>query len=143
MGSRRLHSTTGDAKPHVQAISGLHPRAIGRPTESPLKNSQLSDESDRHDPPADSGSQPLPVAWSTDEILSLASCHVASGSGRYPTTAQPDNLHPWKRQHTRGPHSHAPQHRKCRRKAEPSGRDQGNDSVPERLNWTRREESLL
>ena len=134
MGSRRLHLTAADAKLHVQAISGLHPRAIGRRTESPPQSARIPDESDLHDPPTDFGIQPLPAACSTGEILPSASCHEAVGSGRHPTTAQFDNLHPEKRQHTRGAHSPAPQLRNCRRKAEPSSRDQGNGTVLERLN---------
>src|ERR1700733_14967038 len=142
MGSRRLRSTIADAKLHVQAISDPHPRAIGRPTESPPQSFRLPDERHRHGPPIDFGSQMLPATWLTGEIPPSASCRVAAWSGRYPTSARFDNPHPEKRQRTRGAPPPAAQLRNSRRKAEPLGWGQGDGSVPELWNWVRPEESL-
>jgi hypothetical protein len=73
MGSRRLHSTTADAKFHVQAISkGPHPRAIGRLTESPPRNSELLDESGLHDPLTDFGIQLLLGIQPSQQLGQLA-----------------------------------------------------------------------
>ena len=67
MGSRRLDSTTADAKLHVQPNSRLHPGAIRRAKESPLQNSQLPAESGHHDTPRAFAIQPLtmPDAFQT------------------------------------------------------------------------------
>src|SRR4029077_14378691 len=112
--------------------------------ESLPQSARIPDESGLHDPPTDFEIRPLPAACSTVEILRSASCHVAFGSGLHPTTAQFDNLHPEKRQHTCGAQSPAAQElRNCRRKAEPLSRDQGDDAVLERLNRARRQESPL